>query len=69
MPPYADLYVTTRDTFVGMYSVEYLQQKRRGYWDIEKAIRHACEASAETIKRLGAQVSIPWIDEIDEVDE
>jgi hypothetical protein len=61
----ANTHLDARDTFVGMYAVEYLQQKHRGEWDIEKAIKHACKASARTIERLGAQESIPWIDEID----
>ncbi|KAL9042345.1 MAG: hypothetical protein Q9214_003809 [Letrouitia sp. 1 TL-2023] len=53
------------DTFVGMYAVEVIQQKKRGQWDIEAAIKRACKASARTIERLGAQESIPWLDEID----
>lgn len=63
---YADTPLDARDTFIGMYAVEYLQQKQRGEWDIEKAIEHGCKASARTIERLGAVESIPWIDEIDE---
>ena len=59
-------HLNARDTFVGMYAVEYVQQKNRGEWVTEKAIKHACKASARTIERLGAQDSIPWIDEIDE---
>ena len=53
------------DTFVGMYAVEFIRQKKCGHWDIEAAIKHACKASARTIERLGAQESIPWLDEID----
>lgn len=64
-PQYANTHLDASDTFVGMYAVEYLQQKRRGEWDIVKAIKYACKASARTIERLGAQESIPWIDEID----
>ena len=56
---------TFRDTFVGTYAVEYIKQKRMGHWDIRKAIRRACSASARTIERLGAQEAIPWADEIE----
>lgn len=48
-----------------MYAVEFVQQKKRGQWDIEAAVKHACKASARTIERVGAQESIPWFDEID----
>lgn len=51
---------------MGNYSVEYIRQKQLGKWDIKKAIGIACKASAQTIKRLGAQESIPWADEIDQ---
>lgn len=60
-----DTYLDARDTFVGMYSVQILQQKHRGEWNIEKAIDYACKASARTIGKLGAQESIPWLNEID----
>jgi hypothetical protein len=52
-----------RDTFVGMYSVEYITQKHAKEWKIGRAIARACKASARTIERLGAQESIPWGDE------
>lgn len=48
------------DTFVGMYSVEYITQKQEGEWNISRAIARACRASARTIERLGAQEAIPW---------
>ncbi len=57
----------SRDTFVGTYAVEYVQQKHRGKWDIRRAVERACKASARTIEVLGAQESIPWADEIDPV--
>ncbi|KAL9044154.1 MAG: hypothetical protein Q9214_002685 [Letrouitia sp. 1 TL-2023] len=53
------------DASIGMYAVEYLQQKQHGGLDIEKAIKHGCKSSAQKIERLGALESIPWIDEID----
>ncbi|KAL4747500.1 Ribokinase-like protein [Aspergillus terricola var. indicus] len=53
------------DTFVGMYAVEYIRQKQQGQWDIAKAVRRACKASARTIERFGAQESIPWANEVD----
>ncbi|KFY96116.1 hypothetical protein V498_02887 [Pseudogymnoascus sp. VKM F-4517 (FW-2822)] len=53
------------DTFVGNYATDYIKQKQLGQWDISKAVARACQASARTIERLGAQESIPWADEMD----
>jgi len=50
---------------VGNYAKDYIKQKQLGQWDISKAVARACQASARTIERLGAQESIPWADEID----
>ena len=61
----ADVYDQFRDTFIGMYAVEYVLQKQTGDWDIEKAIGRACRASAKTIAALGCQETIPWYDELD----
>ena len=58
----SNILIYVRDTFVGAYAVEYVQQKRRGEWTIQKAIRRACKAAARTIESLGAQESIPWSD-------
>jgi len=55
------------DTFVGTYAVDYVQQKSQGKWDIRQAVQRACKASARTICKLGAQVAIPWADEIEPV--
>jgi ribokinase len=56
-----------RDTFVGTYASEYLRQKGTGKWDIKRAVSRACQASAHTIGKLGAQEAIPWLDEIDKL--
>ncbi|KAH8889754.1 Ribokinase-like protein [Thozetella sp. PMI_491] len=48
------------DTFVGQYALEVVG----GAFDIEKAIQTANRAAAKTVERLGAQISIPWKDEL-----
>ncbi|KAK6331730.1 hypothetical protein TWF718_002273 [Orbilia javanica] len=54
------------DTFVGAYAVGYVRNKQaQGKWNIAKAVKRACKASAMTIQHFGAQESIPWSDEID----
>ncbi|KAK6524569.1 hypothetical protein TWF281_011473 [Arthrobotrys megalospora] len=53
------------DTFVGTYAVGYVRSKQLGKWNIAKAVKRACRASAMTIQHFGAQESIPWSDEID----
>ena len=63
--PKTNVQLDCRDTFVGNYSVEYVNQKHSKEWDIRKAIAIACKASAYTIQRLGCQESIPWADQID----
>ncbi|EXJ89006.1 hypothetical protein A1O3_02070 [Capronia epimyces CBS 606.96] len=53
------------DTFTGAYSSDYLRQKEAGQWDIKQAVVRANKAAAITITKLGAQLGIPWSDEID----
>ena len=59
-----------RDTFVGVYATEYMRQKGShertspNEWDIEKAVKLANTGSAHTIRKVGAQATIPWADEI-----
>ncbi|KAK6506382.1 hypothetical protein TWF506_011297 [Arthrobotrys conoides] len=55
------------DTFVGAYAVGYVRSKVQGQakWNIAKAVKRACKASAMTIQHFGAQETIPWSDEID----
>jgi hypothetical protein len=55
-----------RDTFVGYYAMEYVRQKHRGVWEIQKATELGCRAAARTIQQKGAQTSIPWADEIEQ---
>jgi len=48
------------DTFVGAYSLEVVKQG----FDIEEAVKKANSAAALTVERKGAQISIPWADEL-----
>lgn len=50
------------DTFVGSYA---LAVARGGNFDIDAAVRAANRAAAVTVSRRGAQVSIPWVDELE----
>ena len=61
----ANKYLNIRDIFVGMYAAQHLQHGHTGAWDIENAVKRACKASARAVERLGAQTSIPWMNEID----
>lgn len=50
------------DTFVGSYALAAVSSA--GAFDIDAAIRASNRASAITVARRGAQVSIPWKDEL-----
>ena len=53
------------DTFVGMYSVLVVEAASRSEkFDVEDAVRRSIIASSITVSRNGAQVSIPWKDEL-----
>ncbi|UZP40871.1 hypothetical protein NXS19_008687 [Fusarium pseudograminearum] len=52
-----------RDTFVGSYSLAAVAA-RGGQFDIEAAVTAANRAAALTVARKGAQISIPWKDEL-----
>ena len=53
------------DTFIGMYSILAVEAASRSEkFDIETAVRKAIVASSKTVSRMGAQVSIPWNDEL-----
>ncbi|KAH7353755.1 ribokinase [Plectosphaerella cucumerina] len=53
------------DTFVGSYCLSVVQAAKAGKpFDIETAIRSANKAAAKTVERKGAQISIPWRDEL-----
>ena len=54
------------DSFLGAYVVDFVRQKRKGEWNIEKAIAFASKAAAHTIEQLGSQTALPWADEIEE---
>ncbi|KAJ4138702.1 putative ribokinase [Fusarium equiseti] len=50
------------DTFIGSYAVEVALSET---FDIEKAVRSGIHASSYTVARRGAQVSIPWKNELE----
>ncbi|KAK3190398.1 putative ribokinase [Lecanicillium sp. MT-2017a] len=51
------------DTFVGSYALAVVNAGTHEF-DIDTAVRNANKASAITVARKGAQVSIPWKDEL-----
>ena len=54
------------DTFIGMYSVLVVEASSRNLdFDIRTAITKSTIASAKTVSRKGAQISIPWKDELE----
>lgn len=54
------------DTFIGMYAVLAVEASSRSErFDIAAAVRKSTVASSKTVSRKGAQVSIPWKDELD----
>ena len=66
--PKVDVVDTTAagDTFIGMYSVLAVEASSRSEeFDIAAAVRESIVASSKTVARKGAQVSIPWKDELD----
>ncbi|KAG4432156.1 hypothetical protein IFR05_012372, partial [Cadophora sp. M221] len=58
------------DTFVGAYAVAVVRggdgsgNGEEVKLDLESVVRWACKASARTVQKEGAQVSIPWADEV-----
>ncbi|KFY35446.1 hypothetical protein V494_05902 [Pseudogymnoascus sp. VKM F-4513 (FW-928)] len=53
------------DTFVGAYGSLYVRSlESEGSWDLKEAVRKSSKASELTVQRPGAQVAIPWSDEI-----
>lgn len=54
------------DTFIGMYSVLVVEAVSRSEtFDIEAVVRSSIVASSMTVSKSGAQVSIPWKDELE----
>jgi ribokinase len=54
------------DTFIGMYSVLVVEAALRSKpFDVEAAVQSSIAASSITVSKSGAQVSIPWKDELD----
>jgi ribokinase len=51
------------DTFVGSYALSVVNSGK-GDFDIGAAVKAANRASAITVSRKGAQISIPWKDEL-----
>jgi ribokinase len=53
------------DTFIGMYSTLVVEAASRSQtFDVEAAVRSSIAASSITVSRNGAQISIPWKDEL-----
>jgi ribokinase len=52
------------DTFVGSYALAVVAAQG-GDFDIEAAVTTANRAAAKTVSRKGAQISIPWKDELE----
>jgi ribokinase len=52
------------DTFVGSYALAAVRAASEDEFDIEAAVKEANRAAAKTVARKGAQVSIPWKDEL-----
>ncbi|KAF7549711.1 hypothetical protein G7Z17_g6208 [Cylindrodendrum hubeiense] len=53
------------DTFIGAYAICILDATTRSEkFDIDAAVRQSIMASSKTVSRKGAQVSIPWKDEL-----
>jgi len=52
------------DTFVGSYALAAVRAASEDAFDIEAAVKEANRAAAKTVARKGAQVSIPWKDEL-----
>lgn len=54
------------DTFVGAYASIYVGTLGgENKWDLKEAVRKSSKASELTVQRKGAQVAIPWANEID----
>lgn len=53
------------DTFVGAYALEAVKGGKGGVFDVAAAVGKANEAAAKTIGLKGAQISIPWADELE----
>ncbi|KAG6008375.1 hypothetical protein E4U21_004579 [Claviceps maximensis] len=54
------------DTFVGSYALAVVRASKEGEtFDIDAAVRAANRASSITVSRKGAQISIPWKDELE----
>lgn len=53
------------DTFVGAYAVNMVRKGGKGLVTQED-VRLACSASGRTVQKQGAQVSIPWADEVEQ---
>ncbi|KAG5926630.1 hypothetical protein E4U42_003110 [Claviceps africana] len=53
------------DTFVGSYALAFVRARHEAKaFDIDAAVRAANKASSITVSRKGAQISIPWMDEL-----
>jgi len=60
------------DTFVGYYAVEIVKAKRNQVAIdkvIPSAVARANQAASRTVQKAGASPSIPWMDEVDQVQD
>lgn len=53
------------DTFVGSYALAVVRATSEDSFDIDAAVKVANGAAAKTVARKGAQISIPWKDELE----
>jgi len=52
------------DTFVGAYAVNTVRRDGKSLVT-EDYVRLACEAAGRTVEKKGAQIAIPWADEVE----
>lgn len=58
-----------REMFVGAYAVEYTEQRTRGEWDIEAAVKRACRAAMLELDHPGCIHHVPWADDVDHLED
>ncbi|KAG7114657.1 Ribokinase like protein [Verticillium longisporum] len=57
------------DTFIGAYAVAFAEETSRGeHFKVGDAVARAIRGSSITVSRRGAQTSIPWRDELEELE-
>ncbi|KAG7143397.1 Ribokinase like protein [Verticillium longisporum] len=57
------------DTFIGAYAVAFAEESSRGeHFKVGDAVARAIRGSSITVSRRGAQTSIPWRNELEELE-